>query len=110
MDRNDGRDGKVSIIHGDEVVNASGHRDQLKRHYGLLSICGLALTIDNAWVALGGSLTVSICTSSLKPETIQSLTNGVDNGGPPGVLYELLVSCFYYGFIAASIAEVLHYI
>jgi len=29
-----------------------------------------------------------------------------DNGGPPGVLYELLVACFYYGFIAASIAEV----
>lgn len=30
----------------------------------------------------------------------------VDNGGPAGVLYELLVACFYYGFIAASIAEV----
>lgn len=42
------------------VVNASGHKDQLHRQYGLLSICGLALTIDNAWVALGGSLTVSI--------------------------------------------------
>ena len=46
-----------------EVVNASGHRDQLQRQYGLLSICGLALTIDNAWVALGGSITVSICMS-----------------------------------------------
>ena len=34
----------------------------------------------------------------------------IDNGGPPGVLYELLVACFYYGFIAASIAEVLYYI
>lgn len=43
-----------------EVVNASGHRDQLQRQYGLLSICGLALTIDNAWVALGGSIAVSI--------------------------------------------------
>ena len=30
----------------------------------------------------------------------------LDNGGPAGVLYELLVACFYYGFIAASIAEV----
>lgn len=30
----------------------------------------------------------------------------VDNGGPAGVLYELLVACFYYGFVAASIAEV----
>lgn len=46
-----------------EVVNASGHRDQLQRQYGLVSICGLALTIDNAWVALGGSITVSICKS-----------------------------------------------
>ena len=43
-----------------EIVNASGHRDQLQRHYSLLSICGLALTIDNAWVALGGSIAVSI--------------------------------------------------
>ena len=52
---------KTSVISrvGD-IVNASGHRDQLKRQYGLLSICGLALTIDSAWVALGGSIAVSI--------------------------------------------------
>ncbi len=53
-------DRRTSIIQGGEVINASGHRDQLKRQYGLLSICGLALTIDNAWVALGGSIAVSI--------------------------------------------------
>lgn len=53
-------DRRTSIIQDGEVVNASGHRDQLQRHYGLLSICGLALTIDNAWVALGGSIAVSI--------------------------------------------------
>ena len=52
-------DGEVSIREG-EIINASGHRDQLKRHYGLLSICGLALTVDNAWIALGTSLTVAI--------------------------------------------------
>lgn len=50
-----------------EIVNASGHRDQLQRQYGLVSICGLALTIDNAWVALGGSITVSICKSRAPP-------------------------------------------
>jgi len=51
----------TSIVTSDGLeVNASGHRDQLQRQYGLLSICGLALTIDNAWVALGGSLAVSI--------------------------------------------------
>ena len=53
----------TSIIHGGEIINASGHPDQLKRQYGLLSICGLALTIDNAWVALGGSIAVSISLS-----------------------------------------------
>ena len=57
-------DRRTSIIHGGEIINASGHPDQLKRQYGLLSICGLALTIDNAWVALGGSIAVSISLSS----------------------------------------------
>ena len=33
-----------------------------------------------------------------------------DNGGPPGVLYELLVACFYYGLIGASIAEARPYL
>ena len=56
-------DRKTSVVtQTGEIVNASGHRDQLQRHYGLLSICGLALTIDNAWVALGGSIAVSIST------------------------------------------------
>ena len=43
-----------------QLVNASGHRDQLKRQYGLFAICGMALTIDNAWVVLGTSLSISI--------------------------------------------------
>ena len=59
-------DRKTSIVTAGEVVNASGHRDQLQRHYGLVSICGLALTIDNAWVALGGSIAVSISMCILK--------------------------------------------
>lgn len=42
-------------------INASGHRDQLDRQYGILSICGMALTVDNAWVAIGTSLNVAIC-------------------------------------------------
>ena len=44
-----------------ELINASGHRDQLDRNYGILSICGMALTVDNAWVAIGTSLNVAIC-------------------------------------------------
>jgi hypothetical protein len=51
----------VAITLDGQIVNASGHRDQLQRGYGLLSICGLALSVDNAWVALGTSLTIAIC-------------------------------------------------
>ena len=57
-----------SIISKDgAIVNASGHRDQLQRQYGLLAICGLALTIDNAWVAFGGSLSVAVWSSFGSP-------------------------------------------
>jgi choline transport protein len=49
----------IPVVEGEEV-NASGHRDQLTRQYGIWSICGLALTIDNAWIALCGSITVAI--------------------------------------------------
>ncbi|KAJ6502842.1 choline transport protein [Mycena vitilis] len=66
-------------------VNASGHVDQLDRQYG---ICATALTIDNAWVVLGGSISLAVA-----------------NGGAPGLIYEFLASCVYYGFIAASLAE-----
>lgn len=37
-------------------INASGHRQELSRNFGLLSICGLAVTTGNTWVAQGGSL------------------------------------------------------
>jgi hypothetical protein len=40
----------VTILEGVEV-NASGHKDQFARQYGIWSICGLALTIDNDWIA-----------------------------------------------------------
>ena len=58
MDDSDRR--PSAIVTAGEIVNASGHRDQLQRQYNLLSICGLALTIDNAWVALAGSIAISI--------------------------------------------------
>ena len=51
---------EVSVETG-EIINASGHRDQLQRQYGILSICGMALTVDNAWVAIGTSMNVAIC-------------------------------------------------
>lgn len=48
------------------VVNASGHKDELQRHFSIWSLIGLALTIDNAWVALGGSLSIAICKYKLR--------------------------------------------
>ncbi|KAI1331344.1 putative amino acid transporter [Xylariaceae sp. FL0255] len=72
----------------DSEVNPAGYKDQLKRQYGLLGIIGVALTVDNAWAALGSSISVSIL-----------------NGGPPGLIYGLLVAIFWYSFIGLSIAE-----
>ena len=87
--RNAASNKRTSVVSKEgNIVNASGHRDQLQRQYGLLSICGLALTIDNAWIAFGGSLSVAVL-----------------NGGPPGILYEFITACVYYAFIGASIAE-----
>ena len=82
-------DRRTSLVSKEgDVVNASGHKDQLRRQYGTWEICGLALTIDNAWIAFGGSLSVAVL-----------------NGGPPGILYEFITASVYYAFIGASIAE-----
>jgi len=78
----------VESISTERTLNASGHADQLPRQYGLLAICATALTIDNAWVVLGGSISVAIA-----------------NGGPPGVLYELLTACLYYLVVGLCLAE-----
>lgn len=45
---------------GEVRINASGHKDQLQRQYRLIALCALALNIDNAWIALGGSVTIAI--------------------------------------------------
>lgn len=64
----------VEILEG-HAVNASGHEDELQRQYGIWSLCGLALTIDNAWVALGGSIIVaSGKVTQLRPTFRSTLT------------------------------------
>lgn len=64
----------VEILQG-QAVNASGHEDELQRQYGIWSLCGLALTIDNAWVALGGSIIVaSGMVTQLQPTFRSTLT------------------------------------
>ncbi|KAK5632646.1 hypothetical protein RRF57_008360 [Xylaria bambusicola] len=69
-------------------VNVAGYKDQLKRQYGLWGIVGIALTVDNAWAALGSTISVSFL-----------------NGGPPGLIYGLIVALFWYSFIGLSLAE-----
>ncbi|KAI1378604.1 amino acid transporter [Hypoxylon crocopeplum] len=81
-------DETVAAVDNGTKVNAAGYRDQLKRQYGLLGIVGIALTVDNAWAALGSSISVSIL-----------------NGGPPGLIFGLIVAVFWYSFIGLSLAE-----
>ena len=51
----------TATVERGEVLNASGHQDKLKRQYGLLRLVALSLTVDSAWLALGSSISVSIC-------------------------------------------------
>lgn len=42
-----------------EVLNASGHKQELERQFSLLSICSVGITTGNVWAALGGSIVSS---------------------------------------------------
>jgi amino acid transporter len=70
------------------LINASGHVQELQRHFSLFSLTSMAISSGNVWPAIGGSILVAIY-----------------NGGPPGVLYEFIVVSIFYWTIAASIAE-----
>jgi hypothetical protein len=59
----------------DEILNVSGHPQQLDRQLGFFSICALSIVADNAWAAGSGTLVVALY-----------------DGGAPGVLWEMLVS------------------
>ncbi len=83
------KDSEVATVTVEEApINASGHRQELDRNFTLLSLCGLAISSGNDWIALGGSVTVAIY-----------------NGGPPGVIYEFIAATVFYWLIAASLAE-----
>ncbi|KAI8933825.1 hypothetical protein NX059_009527 [Plenodomus lindquistii] len=71
-----------------EVLNASGHKQELERNFSLLSICSIGITTGNVWAALGGSIVIALY-----------------NGGPPGVIYEFIAVSACYCLIAACIAE-----
>ncbi|KAJ5433769.1 SNF2-related protein [Penicillium cf. griseofulvum] len=71
-----------------ELVNASGHRQELQRNFGLISICAVAVTTGNTWIAQGGSVVVAL-----------------RNGGLAGTIYEFIAVSICYWLVAASIAE-----
>ena len=71
-----------------ELINASGHVQELDRNFSLLAAAGVGLVVGNVWPAIGGSILVAIF-----------------NGGPPGVIYEFIVVSVFYWIVAASIAE-----
>ncbi len=50
------------------VINASGHTQELSRNFSLVSLAGVGLVVGNVWPAIGGSILVAIF-----------------NGGPPGL-------------------------
>lgn len=107
-------DETVAAVHDGTVINASGYKDQLKRQYGLLGLAGIALTVDNAWVALGSSISVSIgmrppvsmTSTTYYITALISHTFDIANGGPPGLIFGLIVAVFYYSFIGLGLAEV----
>ncbi|KIX02489.1 uncharacterized protein Z518_08430 [Rhinocladiella mackenziei CBS 650.93] len=71
-----------------DLINASGHVQELDRNFGLLAAAGVGLVVGNVWPAVGGSILVAIF-----------------NGGPPGVIYEFITVSVFYWIVAASIAE-----
>ncbi|KAL8995734.1 MAG: hypothetical protein Q9169_004592 [Polycauliona sp. 2 TL-2023] len=46
-------------------INASGHRQELQRNFGLMSIIAYAITAGNTWVSLGGTIIVGAQTVSM---------------------------------------------
>lgn len=85
--RSSAASGIDNLADGD-VINISGHKQELDRHFDTFSIISTAITTGNVWIALAGTIAVAIF-----------------NGGPTGILYEFIVVSFFYWFVAASIAE-----
>lgn len=47
---------EVATAEADGEINASGHRQELRRNFNLLSVCGVAITTGNTWVTVGGTI------------------------------------------------------
>lgn len=78
-----------------EINAITGHRQELDRHFNLVSICGLALTTGNTWLALGGSLVMHSSSRMIPSPRHANVAQvvAVNNGGRPGAIYELCGFC-----------------
>ncbi|KAI9668573.1 MAG: hypothetical protein M1831_001012 [Alyxoria varia] len=68
--------------------NALGHKQELKRSFGLLSLTSLGIVVANSWAATAGTIVIALF-----------------NGGPMSVLYGLIVVGIFYALISASLSE-----
>jgi hypothetical protein len=65
----DGRSNSPPEFSNCELINASGHIQEVDRNFGLLSLTGFGIVNGNVWPA--------------------PILVAIFNGGPPGTIYEL---------------------
>ena len=73
----------------DAILESLGHKQELKRSFGLLGMTGFSFSIVSSWSALGGVLII-----------------GVQSGGPPVMIYSWVGICVFTLAVAYSIAEI----
>lgn len=56
-----------------ELINASGHAQELERNFSLLSLAGVGIVVGNVWPAVGGSILVALYNGGAPGEADQSL-------------------------------------
>jgi choline transport protein len=56
---NDGEDTGVSSPQEGDMINVSGHVQELDRSFGFWSVASVGILSDNAWGAGGGALVVA---------------------------------------------------
>jgi choline transport protein len=65
-----------------------GHTQELKRHFSILSLIGLASTTTISWTGLGLSIVTEI-----------------NAGGPSAIIYGFILVTILQSFLGASLAE-----
>ncbi|PON28798.1 amino acid permease [Trichoderma gamsii] len=71
----------------------------MRRQFGTWDACALGVMTGSAWPLFGGPKVVMLTFFCAAQET------SLYNGGPPGVIYELVAVCLVYFSITACVAE-----